>query len=53
MRASAQSFVEYECNAVRAETPLAGSVLPVEVERDDPTQGNTSPSPDPRVTAAP
>ena len=29
MRASAQSFVEYECNAVRAETPLAGSVLPV------------------------
>jgi hypothetical protein len=32
------SFVEHECNAVREKTPLAGSVLPVEVERDDPTQ---------------
>jgi Short C-terminal domain len=32
------SFVEHECNAVREKTPLAGMVLPVEVERDDPTR---------------
>ncbi len=34
----APAIVEHQCNAVREKTPLAGSVLPVEVERDDPTQ---------------
>ena len=34
----APTIVEHQCNAVREKTPLAGSVLPVEVERDDPTQ---------------
>jgi hypothetical protein len=34
----APTIVEHECNAVREKTPLVGSVLPVEVERDDPTQ---------------
>jgi hypothetical protein len=29
-------FVTHECNVVREKTPLAGMVLPVEVERSDP-----------------
>ena len=34
----APTIIEHQCNAVREKTPLAGSVLPVEVERDDQTQ---------------
>jgi hypothetical protein len=34
----APTIVDHQCNVVREKTPLVGSVLPVEVERDDPTQ---------------
>jgi hypothetical protein len=34
----APTIVEHDCNVVRDKTPLTGSVLPVDVERDDPTQ---------------
>lgn len=34
----APTIVEHACNAVREKTPLVGSVLPIEAERDDPTQ---------------